>query len=425
MTPDADVAVVGAGVAGLTCAAAIRAAGRSCVLLEAAPRIGGRAWTTFPKSLRGAAFDQGASWLHAAERNPLCKIARAARERLLNADANWSRHIVIDGRPATKSEVDGYVRAENEYERVIDRWGRIRPDRSMAEAAEAMLLDPWLATVESFEATLIAAADARDASVWDARINALWGSNLNVVGGLGAFVARRLAQDAVLNTAVRAITWGKRGMALDTDAGMMTAAACVVTVSTGVLRAGHIAFTPKLPETHREALNGLPMGVLTKVAFGAMTDDRFDLPEHCVLRARLPERHAPAFSFLVWPFGERHVIGFIGGRHALELSRLGTRATESFARSELRALLGSDAARKFSTGVVADWVADRLHLGAYAYATPGHAGARAVLAKPLAGGRFVFAGEAVAGEGLAGTVGGAYRSGEDAAEIVLAALPPR
>src|SRR5579859_2926504 len=65
--PDVDVVVVGAGVAGLAAASQLRARGRSCALLEAADRIGGRAWTTHPAALGGKPFDHGASWLHTAE----------------------------------------------------------------------------------------------------------------------------------------------------------------------------------------------------------------------------------------------------------------------------------------------------------------------------------------------------------------------
>ncbi len=127
-------------------------------------------------------------------------------------------------------------------------------------------------------------------------------------------------------------------------------------------------------------------------------------------------------SFIAWPFGEAHLVGFVGGGAAATLSRAGRAATEDFARAELRALLGSRAAAGIAGAVVADWAADPWHRGAYAYARPGHAGARAALAVPLAGGRLAFAGEAVATDGLAGTVGGAFASGERAAETALAAL---
>jgi monoamine oxidase len=60
--------------------------------------------------------------------------------------------------------------------------------------------------------------------------------------------------------------------------------------------------------------------------------------------------------------------------------------------------------------------------GCYAYAVPGHAAARAALAQPVADGRLVFGGEACHTDGFAGTVGGAWISGQAAAQTALLAL---
>ena len=53
MVPDVDVVVIGAGLAGLGAATALREAGRGAVVLEASARIGGRALTTYPAELGG------------------------------------------------------------------------------------------------------------------------------------------------------------------------------------------------------------------------------------------------------------------------------------------------------------------------------------------------------------------------------------
>ena len=47
------------------------------------------------------------------------------------------------------------------------------------------------------------------------------------------------------------------------------------------------------------------------------------------------------------------------------------------------------------------------------------------MAEPIAEGRLAFAGEAWRDDGLAGTVGGAWLSGEDAARAVAAVLRPK
>ena len=102
---DVDVVVIGAGLAGLGAATALRAAGRSALVLEASGRIGGRAWTTYPAELGGVWFDMGAVWLHNAETNPLVPIARAAGETLLRSDELRVERTFVGTREATRGGI--------------------------------------------------------------------------------------------------------------------------------------------------------------------------------------------------------------------------------------------------------------------------------------------------------------------------------
>src|ERR1051325_4137695 len=71
---DVDIAVVGAGAAGIAAARRIVAARRRCVLLEASEQIGGRCITdTRPF---GVPWDRGAHWIHTPDINPLAKLGR-------------------------------------------------------------------------------------------------------------------------------------------------------------------------------------------------------------------------------------------------------------------------------------------------------------------------------------------------------------
>ncbi|MBV9755604.1 MAG: FAD-dependent oxidoreductase [Alphaproteobacteria bacterium] len=425
--PDLDVIVVGAGVAGLAAAAELRTRGLTVALFEAKPRIGGRAWTECPPALGDQPFDHGASWLHDADRNPLVPMAERAGLRLFDAAAVRCHRTFIGDRLATEAELAAYDRADMRLAARAETHAADGPDISLAgamapqpgEADEAA----WYATVAAWEGAIIAGADAEVLSVRDWHDNRLQGRNLAVAGGLGALVRDCLgpaAGPAHLATPVTRLSWQEAGgrVAADTPRGTIAARAAIVTVSTGVLAAGAIRFVPSLPAEAEAAVHALPMGLLSKVALHARGADRLDLPHFCSIDQQFAPGE-PAMVFHAWPFGYDYTIGFIGGRAAWDLAAAGPAVAVDFARSELRRLFGARADRVFDGGAVATgWGTDPHFLGAYCYARPGATAARDVLAQPLADGRLIFAGEAVAGDGLAGTVGGACRSGLRAAEAV-------
>ncbi len=421
---EGGVVIVGAGAAGLSAAAALREGGVPVTVLEAAARIGGRAWTERPDALGRAPFDHGARWLHAAHRNPLVDLARRCGDPLADADTAPTR-LFLDGRAATAAELAAYEAAG---ERLDDATAPHRaagqPDITLAEALDPLREDPWLATVETWEGAIIAAADAAVLSVRDWHRNQLDGANLVVAGGLGAFIIRRLAGPVELSTPATRIGWDGPGgtVEVETPRGTLRCAACIVTVSTGVLAANAIRFDPALPAPVRDAIAGLPMGLATKVALPARADGCFGPRESCSLVRRARRRGEPLMAFEAWPDGEAHLVGYVGGAAAWSLAG-DDRAAEAFARSELRALFGADADRDLGDGAaVTGWATDPFSRGAYAYARPGCADARGALAQPLADGRLVFAGEACRTDGLAGTVAGAWLSGRDAARAVSGAI---
>ncbi len=420
---DYDVAVVGAGVAGLAAATTLAAAGKTAIVLEAGERVGGRAWTAYPPSLGGVWFDMGALLLHAAERNPLVAIAERAGEKLRQPTEMREERTFVGTRLADAAELADYEAAWDRFTAKADEL-LSASDAPLAAVAAHLAHDPWALTVEAWEGPVICAADAADFSLRDWRTNALSGSNLVPEGGIGAFVARRLAAglDIRLGTPVLRIGWdgpGGSGVSLETSAGTIRAQSAIVTVSTGVLAAGTLAFDPALPAAHQAAIAALPMGLATKIVLPAQTQDRLDLPPHCLVDHRVEKAGEPMMIFQCWPYGRDYVQGWVGGRIAWALAREGDDAVADFARAQLRRLFGARVDRLFGpAALVTHWEKDPFVRGAYCYARPGEAAARARLAEPLAGGRLIFAGEACH-EGLAGTLGGAWESGERAARLAM------
>jgi monoamine oxidase len=412
-----DVVVIGAGAAGLAAAHALAASGLSFVVIEAKDRIGGRAFTDTASF--GLPFDHGCSWLHQSDRNPFTPIARAAGFTLLPHD-DAGEAVFVGGRPATEDEEAAYGAAWDGAIAALSRLGRAGED--VAPAPHLPVTPPWSHVSNSWIGPLSMGADVEDFSAldwWsldetapDLMIREGYGT---LVAWLGGDVPVRLSMPATL------VRWDGRGVEVETPAGTIAARACILTVSTGVLAAEGIRFDPPLPAEKRDAIAGLPMGLLAKIPL-QFDGARFGLAANDWLSYAATEKEL--CYFLTWPFGMELMIGFVGGRFGWELSAAvkkdGEEAAIDFARGELRKIFGADIDSHFVKGRFTQWANDPHVRGGYAYQRPGAAGARAALAVPLAD-RLFFAGEATAGA-MSMTCGGAFLSGERAAREVAERL---
>ncbi len=401
---DTDVAIVGAGAAGIAAARRLHSLGIAHVVLEASSRVGGRAWT---RRLSTGLFDAGAAWLHAAERNPLVPLATQSGVALREAFGR-RRRVRVGNRWATPDELAAFDRAAAAFDATA-RAACEQRDLPLAEAVTA-LDTAWLPTLLYFESCLIAAADPTQLSARDWRDNELLGANLLPERGVGTLLARLAPRNITRRTTVTRIR-GRGPVTLETDRGSLRARAAIVTVSTGVLRAGTIRFSPPLPPRWQAALHNLPMGLLSKIVLTPREDARLPLAAGNVVRRQLAPGE-PGVFFHLGALGARHVVGYYGGPAAWDATD--PRKAEELARTEWRRIFGARADAVFTRARPTSWGTDKLFRGAYAYALPGGTEARASLAEPE--GALILAGEALRTDGLAGTVGGAWLSGEDAAE---------
>jgi monoamine oxidase len=411
-----DVLVIGAGAAGIAAARAARAMGRSVRVLEARDRAGGRALTD---TSLGLPFDLGATWLHDAAHNPLTSLARAAGIALADGDTLRQEITFIGDRRATAAEMAAYDAAWHAFEAAIRAAAaRGGPDVAASEAAPRG--GPWDATVAAWQGKVIAAWPLAEISLQDFAATLLSGANLLPEGGFGALLAT-LARDLPLSlgAAVETLRWGGGGVAAEGRFGTLRAGAAICTVPTALIAEGAIRFDPPLPADLAQAAHDLPLGAAIKVALLAAGDDRLGLPDNTATD-RLVHDDEDLIPVSFWPRGLPVASAWIGGRLAQRIEREGPAAAEALVRAEIAARFGHAAPRAFRPGaLVSAWGGDRFARGAYSHARIGAAGARAVLARPLAGGRLVFAGEACHGT-LAGTVGGAWLSGAAAARATLA-----
>ena len=158
MANEAEVVVIGAGAAGIAAARRLHDSGVDCLLLEARPRLGGRAWTVDG----GGPFDLGCGWLHSADRNPWRKIAEAQGCSIDRTPPPWTRPSASIGFPLSEQAafretlVAFHQRLASLAERESDR-------------AAATLLDPngrWSGLINAVS-TYVSGAELDRVSVRD------------------------------------------------------------------------------------------------------------------------------------------------------------------------------------------------------------------------------------------------------------------
>lgn len=404
----ADVVVVGAGAAGIAAAHALKAAGRGAIVLEARERIGGRAFTD---ASLGPAYDAGAMFIHWAERNPWVPIARDLGIETASESWGGGFRLYADGQPMPEADRQRRRGAFGRIDRALETADLAPRDQSVAELLAG--LGPESAPVAASGLLLSIGEEAQRISARD--YQRLWaGDDLVVPSGYGNLVALSGAGlDIRLGEPVSAIRWDGPGVVVTSRSGELRANACIVTVPVGVLKAEAIRFTPALPAATRDALAGIGMGALTKIALG-VEGERFGMaPGTSLLEAGSPAR---LMNFDLFPDGKDLVIGYCGGDYARELSRAGPAEARAHVTDLLARMLGEDIRKAVTAASFPAWWTDPFSLGSYSVCLPGHDGAREALARPI-GGRIWLAGEATAGGG-AMTVGGATLAGRAAAAAV-------
>lgn len=410
---DPDLLIIGAGAAGIAAARAALATGETVQVLEARDRPGGRAWTD--ATTLAAPFDLGATWLHAAAENPLVPLARELGVETFDHDAARSTACFIDGRRATPEEVAEYETAYAEFHRVLRA---ARPDA--APDADAARHAPrggvWDASVAHWEGPVICAAPLAAMDLRDFLDTQLAEGNLLPRQGAGALLAR-LAEGLPIaySSPVTRLSWGGPGVVAEGGFGRVAARRAIVTVPTGVLAASAIRFDPALPPQTEAAIHDLPLGLLTKLGLRAAGTDRLDLLPFAGLERQVAREDETAMTFVAWPFGQDHLMGFLGGPAAWALADQPDEALVELALEELTKSFGSRAGRAIRRDgfLASHWGRDPYARGAYSHARPGRQAARSILAQPLADGRLTFAGEACHPR-LAATLGGAWESGANA-----------
>jgi monoamine oxidase len=408
-----DVVIVGAGAAGIAAARKIAAAGRKFVLIEAADHVGGRCITdtrTF-----GVPYDRGAHWIHAPDFNPVTKLT--ARRGMEVYPAPASQKVRIGRRYAREGELEDFLALQVRADRGIADAAR-KGDVACAQALPNDLGD-WRPTIEFVLGPFGCAKELTQVSAVDFAKSIERNTDAFCRQGFGTLIAGFADGLAVrLSTPATAIDT-RRDVAVETPNGTISARTAIVTVSTNVITSGAIRFTPELPKRQIDAFAKLSLGSYDHIAL-ELVGNPLGFESDDLVFEKSTDTHTAAILANV--SGTQLCLIEIAGTFGRELAAQGEGAMVNFAADWLAGLYGADLKKAIKRSHATRWNNEPWARGAFSAAAPGGQGARRILMEPVQNAVW-FAGEAVH-ETMWGTVGGAWESGERAADAVLHRLGP-
>lgn len=426
MPTETDVAVIGAGLAGLAAARLLRERGLRVVVLEARQRLGGRAFTD--SSRFGFPVDLGALHLRSQELNPLVPLLRARSVPTELEDGDF--WLFDAGRDAAPGDYDSLGADLDRLDDALADAKAARQDRPLA--ALVSLDSRWADAAKGLAGPLHVGLDFPQLSALDTPRLSGTGRDLWLPNGLGAWVAS-LGEGLAVFTGqpVHRIEWSESGAKILHAGGVLEARVCLVAVAPGVLTANGIGFSPAPPPARREALNRLQIGVIERVllrfqpgSFDAVANTQAygpaSLPGGANGGPPGPPVARQAMLFRLNCQNRPIVQASFGGSYARDLAKEGEAAMIAAARARLKLLLGGAADEGFVDGMATRWSSDPYSLGSHSVIRPGAGGVRRALAAPM--GRVLFAGEYLAPPEWLGQLPGAWLSGREAAQAAIRIL---
>jgi len=436
-----SVVIIGAGAAGLTCAADLGRNGFAVTILEARDRIGGRIFSQ-PVHGLAAPVELGAEFIHGEAPQIFEPMKQAGEQIIEGTGDDWCRE-------------EGELCACDFFEKVDKLLDKMKqhgsPDRSFSqflkelprEQGDENILLRALEYVSGFNAADPDKISVRSLIKDMARSEELGGERiLRLRNGYAALISwlktectrnhveirTEHAVRRITSRSDRALSSGNhfsKNFELESDA-------VVVTVPVSLLRPGNptsITFDPDLPASKLEAVRGTALGPVIRVVLvfqQPFWEDLKGIGGRSLAKLRFLFSHDPYFP--TWwtqhPVESPVLVAWSSGPRAKQFygwtkQRMIEQALSSLAK--ILPISRNELAGVFREGFLHDWQADPFSLGAYSYLCVGAAETPGELARPI-GNKVFFAGEATNGMGDHGTVHGAMESGHRAAREVKAGL---
>lgn len=258
------VIVVGAGISGLAAAFQLQQNGFVVTVLEAQDRVGGRLRTN--RTL-GVAFDEGASWIHGVNGNPITTLAQQAGMQVFETVDESRKSYDVGGSVRTAKVYDD---AEDELYTIL---GKLMRSGSATQSFEQVFNARYPQYAQDrlwrFLLSTYVTFDTGDLD----QLSSLLYDEGEEYGGVEKIatngydtLANHLAKSLSIqyNQRVTAIDYSQSMVRVTHNGAISEADYVVVTVPLGVLKKNIITFTPALPATKRTAIEKVGMNCVNK-----------------------------------------------------------------------------------------------------------------------------------------------------------------
>ncbi len=409
MNSEFDVLIVGAGAGGIGAAHAAQKEGISYCVLEASHRVGGRGLTE--ALAPGIPWDLGCHWLHSGSINPLAAIADQHGIHYEKSDS--SRAFYMKGSRLPEAQQQSFSNYMADQWQIVQQSAASGEDRALAELINYD--SPW-APYYCYWQSLMTSDDVDQFSALDLVNYQDTDENWPIREGYGELLTRHAKGLTIeLNTRAEKIDWSGNSVRVTTNRGTLQSKRVVVTVSTGVLGARDIEFTPELPLPTQEAITALPLGCYNN--FAMLYDEPWPFDSDTPGRIDYSNGDDVNFAFKLKCSGWPYIYCAVAGRQARWLERQPMAESEHLMMSALVDIFGTDFQKKIVRFKASAWGDDPLVKGAYSASRPGQSHQRSILAQPIAE-KLCLAGEAASEQAFC-TAHGAWQSGRDAVSKLL------
>lgn len=416
-TTEADVIVIGAGMAGLAAARRLKDLGYDVIVLEAADRTGGRLYTDWTL---GVPFEVGAGWIHGPIGNPVTELAKATGATpFVTDDENFAVFTEAGEEVDHDAVIDGWDDFDAIMQKIDDTYDNDLPlIDALRRIGKSKWNDPLIRWMFSAYTEFSTGGPLENLSaLYYDDDEAFEGADVVLTTGLDRLMLP-LAEGIDVRTGqvVTSVAYERGDGATVTASGTAYESDFVIcTVPLGVLKSGGITFDSRLPKSHRNAIARLEMGNVTKLAL------EFDTPFWDVGTQYFGIVTEEKGRWNYWlnyrTFSDANVmLGLSVGNYAARAEAMDDAGMVADAMDVLRAAFGAGIAEP-RRHLATRWSRNPFTLGAYSYA---NLGSRPrdfdILATPVAD-TLLFAGEHTTFK-YHGTLHGAYLSGLQAADTI-------